>query len=241
MIKKLALGCLGILLSVNTAFALNEKHTAKILETKDAGGYTYIKVDEKGEQYWAAVLKTPVKVGQEITFLEQVWMKNFRSKALDQTFDKIMFAELPQDKSKMMHGHGAHGAKDVHVAHGIKEKDVKQQKKPDVKFNDGIIISKETATKVSISSLYEQKEKFKNKNVIVQGHVIQVSNKVMGNTWVKIYDGKDSIIFRSPNEDEKIAVGDEVKVIGTINTDIDFGHGYKYEVLGVNGKFEILN
>lgn len=63
----------------------------------------------------------------------------------------------------------------------------------------------------------------------------------MGNTWVKIYNGKDAVIFRSPNEDEKVAIGDKVKVIGTINTNVDYGYGFKYEIIGVNGKFKILN
>lgn len=233
MIKKLTLGCFGILLCVNTSFAkLNDSHTAKVLEFKDAGGYTYIKVDEKGKQYWAAIMKSPVKIGQEITFKEQVVMKNFKSKALNKTFEEVMFAEVPKK--------GISGADNVHNIHGKMIKKKQEEVKPDVKFNDGIVISKGDAIKTDISDLYKNKEKYKNKNVEVQGHVLQVSRKVMGNTWVKIYNGKDAVIFRSPNEEEKIDIGDKVKVMGTLNTNIDFGYGYKYEILGVNGKFEVL-
>lgn len=233
MIKKITVGCLGLLLSINTAFALNEQHTAKVLESKSAGGYTYIKVEEKGKQYWAAVMRADIKVGQSVTFKEQIVMKNFKSKALNKTFDEIMFADLPKKK-------GISGADNVHGIHGNMIKKKAAEKKPDVKFNDGIVITKGAATEIDISDLYKNKEKYKNKNVTVKGHVLQVSNKVMGNTWVKIYNGKDSVIFRSPNEDEKITVGDEVKVTGTINTDVDFGYGYKYELLGVNGKFTVM-
>lgn len=232
MIKKLTLGCLGILFSVSTAFALNEPHTVKVLEVKDAGGYTYMKVDEKGEQFWAAINKAPVKVGQTLTIKEQVWMKNFKSKVLDMTFDKVLFADYAKK--------GISGTDNVHNIHGNMIKEKQEEIKPNVKFNEGTYTSDSKPIKADISDLFKNKAEYKNKNVEVQGDVIQVSNKVMGNTWVKIYNGKDAVIFRSPNEDEKISVGDKVKVIGTINTDIDFGYGYKYEILGVNGKFEIL-
>lgn len=232
MIKKITVGCLGLLLSISTAFALNEKHTAKVLESKSAGGYTYLKVEEDGKQYWAAVMRTDIKEGQTVTFSEQVVMKNFKSKALKKTFDEIMFAELPKKK-------GITGSDNIHGIHGNMIKKKAAEQKPDVKFNDGLIIAKGDAVEVDISELYKNKAAYKNKNVTVKGHVLQVSNKVMGNTWIKVYNGKDSVIFRSPNENEKIEIGDEVKVTGTINTDVDFGYGYKYEILGINGKFTV--
>lgn len=233
MIKKLTIACLGVLLSVNSAFALNEEHKVKILETKDAGAYTYIKVSENEEEYWAAISASPIKVGSTITIKEQVWMKNFKSKTLNRTFDKILFADFAKK--------GISGADNVHKIHGNMIKKKQQESfKPDPKFNEGLVISKEEAIKTTITDLFKDKEKYKNKNVEIQADVIQVSNKVKGNTWIKIYDGKDAVIFRSPNEDEKIKVGDNVKVVGTINTDVNYGFGFAYEVIGVNAKFEVL-
>lgn len=234
MIKKITMYCLAAAFFANTAFALNEPHTVKVLEKKDAGGYTYIRVDEKNEIYWAAITKSPIEVGQTITILEQVWMKDFKSNALNKTFDKVLFAEVP----KKMTG----SDKNIHNIHGnmIKKKQ-EELSKPNPKFNEGLVISKETPVKTDISELFKNKDKYKNKNVEITGDVIQVSNKVMGNTWVKIYNGNDAIIFRSPNEDEKVSIGDKVKVLGTINTDVDYGYGFKYEVIGVNGKFEVIN
>jgi len=233
MIKKLSISCLTALIFTNFAFALDEPHHVKILQTKDAGGYTYIKVDEKGDIFWAAIMKTPVKIGETITIKEQVWMKNFKSKTLDKTFDKILFAQL--DKKDLM------SAKNIHNIHGnmIKKKQ-NTQIRPNPKFNEGVIISKDTPIKVDISEIYKNKDKYKNKNVQIIGDVLQVSNKVMGNTWVKIYNGTNAIIFRSSNEDEKVSIADKVEVIGTINTDVDYGYGFKYEIIGVDGKFTIL-
>ncbi|PLY07078.1 MAG: hypothetical protein C0625_07745 [Arcobacter sp.] len=232
MIKKITIACIGTLFSVTTALALNEPHTVKILEVKDAGAYTYIKVNENNQQYWAAIEASPVKIGQTITLKEQVWMKNFKSKTLDKTFDKVLFADFERK--------GISGADNVHKIHGSMIKKKQEILKPDPKFNEGLVISKEKAIKIDISDLYKNKEIYKNKNVELTADVIQVSNKVKGNTWVKIYNGKDAIIFRSPNEDEKVEIGDKVKVIGTINTDVDYGFGFAYEIIGVNGKFEVL-
>ncbi len=234
MFKKLTLGCLSILLSANLAYALNEPHEVKVLESINSGAYTYLKVEEKGEQYWAAIMKTPIKVGSSITIKEQVWMKNFKSKTLDKTFDKILFAMYPKKAIS--------GVDNIHSIHGdMINKKQKQAMKPNPKFNEKVVVAKGSAIKTNISEIFSNKDKFKNKNVEIQGEVLQVSNKVMGNTWVKIYDGKEAVIFRSPNEDEKIAVGNKVKVVGTINTNVDYGFGYAYEVIGVNGKFEVIN
>ncbi|WP_321468543.1 hypothetical protein [Halarcobacter sp.] len=234
MLKKIILSCLTTLFFTNYLFALNEPHTVKVLETKNAGAYTYIKVKENKDNYWVAITKSNIKIGQTITIHEQVWMKNFKSKALNKTFDKILFAQIPNKAIS--------GSNNIHNIHGkmIKKKQ-DNQLKPNPTFNDNLIISNSKPIKTTISNLYTQKEKYKNKNVEIQGDVLQVSNKVMGNTWVKIYNGKDAVKFRSPNEDEKVAIGDKVKVIGTINTNVDYGYGFKYEIIGVNGKFEILN
>lgn len=239
MIKKLTIGCMGLLLAVNTSLASDKAtlisdgiHKATVLETKNAGGYTYMKVEEKGEQYWAAVTSINVKVGDKITLKESTWMNNFKSKTLDKTFEKIMFADVQGQKKAI------HGTSNVHGLHGQMTKKEKVQVKPDF---DKVTISKDSAIKTNISDLYDNKTKYKNKNVEVEGEIIQVSNKVMGNTWIKISNGKDAVIFRSANEDEKLKNGDKVKVIGTLNTDVDYGYGFKYEIIGVNAKFTKVN
>ena len=240
MIKKLTIACVGALLSISTVMASNTatlikdtNHKVKILETTNSGGYTYIKVDENGKQYWAAIPSSKVNVGDTIKIKEQTWMTNFKSKSLDKTFDKIMFADLGQRK-------GISGVKNVHGIHG-QMKNKKTQEKPNPAFNKDLVIAKNSAIKTTISELYNNTAKYKNKNVEVEAKVLQVSNKVMGNTWVKIFDGKEAIIFRSTNENEKLKKDDKVKVIGTLNTDVDYGYGFKYELIGVNAKFTKLN
>ena len=66
--------------------------SGKVVETMDSGGYTYVRVEEKGEKTWVAVPTTKVKVGDAVTFQPGMEMKNFQSKTLNRTFDRIIFS-----------------------------------------------------------------------------------------------------------------------------------------------------
>ena len=68
-------------------------HTATVVETMNSAGYTYIRVEEKGNTFWIALPQTQVKVGEVISFYEQMLMENFTSRSLNRTFDRILFVE----------------------------------------------------------------------------------------------------------------------------------------------------
>jgi len=229
MIKILTIACVGALFMVNTLFASQKLHEGKIVELQNAGIYVYIKLQKQNELIWAAIPKADLKVGDNITLKEELWMKNFKSTALEKTFDKVLFAEINGQKKAI------HGVDNVHGIHG---QNIKKEK-PNPKFAD-ITISKDKAISTSILQIQENPEKFKNKNVSLIGQVVEVSNKVFGNTWIKIQDKSEAIIFRSTNEDEKVIVSDKIRVTGTINTNVDYGYGFKYKIIGVNAKVEKL-
>jgi hypothetical protein len=67
-------------------------HKGKVLETMNAVGYTYVQVEENGQKLWIAVMETKVKPGDIVEFPDSPPMINFKSKALNRTFDKIIFA-----------------------------------------------------------------------------------------------------------------------------------------------------
>jgi hypothetical protein len=64
----------------------------KVLETMNAGGYTYILIDNGGKNVWGAVPSIEVTVGQELELLPGQTMTNFNSKALNKTFDSVIFS-----------------------------------------------------------------------------------------------------------------------------------------------------
>ncbi|QWV92448.1 hypothetical protein KP004_14715 [Geomonas oryzisoli] len=72
--------------------------TGKVTETANAGGYTYICVEKNGTKTWVAVPPMEVKVGEEVALSPGNVMTNFSSKALNRTFDKIIFSNGPAAK-----------------------------------------------------------------------------------------------------------------------------------------------
>lgn len=66
--------------------------TGKVVETMDSGGYTYVRVENKGQKTWVAMPQTKVKVGQTVTLQPGMEMENFESKSLKRKFDRIIFS-----------------------------------------------------------------------------------------------------------------------------------------------------
>ncbi|MBW2735525.1 MAG: hypothetical protein JRH20_24335, partial [Deltaproteobacteria bacterium] len=83
----------------------------KVLETMDAGGYTYVKLDSAKGHIWAAVRKTTIKVGQDVGIANPMLMKKFESKTLKRTFDEIYFGRLRASGGGMGMGHKGMGGK----------------------------------------------------------------------------------------------------------------------------------
>ena len=65
--------------------------TAVVMETMDAGGYTYALVELDGKELWVAGPVTPLMVGETVTLVDTMFMGSFPSKALDRTFDELTF------------------------------------------------------------------------------------------------------------------------------------------------------
>ena len=65
--------------------------TAVVMETMDGGGYTYAQVELDGKEMWVAGPVTPLKVGETVTLVDTMFMGSFPSKALDRTFDELVF------------------------------------------------------------------------------------------------------------------------------------------------------
>ena len=69
--------------------------SGKVVETMDAGRYTYVCLQKDGERTWLAVPKMKVVVGQNMSFKPGIEMVNFQSKILKRNFEKIFFSEGP--------------------------------------------------------------------------------------------------------------------------------------------------
>ncbi|SDJ12229.1 hypothetical protein SAMN04488540_10567 [Ferrimonas sediminum] len=83
-----AILALGLAAGVQAA----EMHKGEVVETMNAGGYTYVQIKEEGKLVWAAAPQTQVKKGDTVEFDEQMNLPSFESKSLKRTFSPIIFA-----------------------------------------------------------------------------------------------------------------------------------------------------
>jgi hypothetical protein len=103
---KLLLFCFTLLLIVGQAQAASSQASTPqdtvaasnltkgtVVETMNAGGYTYLCLENNGQKSWAAIRETPVKVGEEVEIAHGAVMRNFTSKTLGRTFDAIIFSQ----------------------------------------------------------------------------------------------------------------------------------------------------
>lgn len=66
--------------------------SGKIVETMNAGGYTFLLIEKNGTKTWVAIPETKVTVGQEVTSQPGMEMKDYYVKSLDRKFESIYFA-----------------------------------------------------------------------------------------------------------------------------------------------------
>jgi len=192
-------------------------HTATVTETMDAGGYTYMKVAEGKDAYWVAVQATPVRVGAQVTFAEQMWMPDFKSRSLNRTFDRILFASM------------ARAPGGTAAAETVKPASAPKQVLP--KAEGGY----------SVAEVFANRQTLKGKTVRVRGKITKISRQIMKRNWIHVEDGtggamSDDLVFTT-TQPLTVKAGDIVVAEGKAETDKDFGYGYFYPVIIEESRF----
>jgi hypothetical protein len=233
--------------------------SGKVLETMDGGGYTYILLKSTSEQIWVALPLMKVVVGQELSLVPGFEMKNFVSKGLNRTFDKVVFSAglasnqgvtLSPQALKMIHqGASPEGSKQANV-----NQSVTGSPKVDGKIDTTVSVKKATVdikaasrnVKVArakgrnaytIAELYAKRKMLEKKPVVVRGTVVKVTPQIMKRTWIHIQDGSGSAknktndLILTTTDKNLPNAGDVVTVKGTLYNRIDFGSGYRYELI----------
>lgn len=217
--KSHRLYALFLLLFSSAVFANTDTLTATVISAHVAGNYVYIQTDGKDKEEWLATTKVSVKEGDQIEYVYGQVMTNFPSKALDRTFDRILFVSrlhvvggdstTPTDA---LRNNPAPHPKIISVRAGELEK-----------LDDG----------KTVAEVLQDADKLNGQTIRMRAKVIKISRKVMGKNWVTLKDGSGS----TPN-DKLIATtqqdaepGDIVVVEGTARTHVDLGSGYSYPIV----------
>lgn len=202
-------------------------HKITVTEHMNAAGYTYIKADDNGKQYWIAVTEMPVEKGDVFYFSKAIEMKNFTSKTLNKKFDSILFVD---DISKKPNVEAPSTPKIMGSPH---------QTTPPVAT--GSLNVEPLKDGNTIASIYKNKADLKNKVIKVRGVITKYNANIMNRNWIHIQDGSsfgnhaDITVTTS----QPAAVGETIVVQGRLTTDKDFGAGYRYDAIIENAKITV--
>lgn len=192
-----------------------EKIYGKVIETLDAGSYTYVHVDSGEEKYWAATPTVSLKTGSMVAFIPASPMNNFSSNTLDRTFDVVYFVERIITDQTDAHGAstGTNPNASTKSAESIDVDDIKK-----------------AANGITINETLTEKQKLAGETIQVRGMVVKYTPKVMGKNWIHIRDSSSDTDLVVTTSDQ-VQKGDVVLVSGKLQLDRDFGYGYVYDVL----------
>jgi hypothetical protein len=208
-----------------------------VLQTMEAGGYTYAEIEGADGTFWAAGPVTELAAGDEVVVDAGMAMKGFHSESLDRTFEVIYFTggfggqDAPAHASGgqsmpagMMgqKGNMGHGA-DMPAGHPP----VDEGAELDL---SGIAPAEGGKT---VAQVWAEHQDLDGQQVTVRGRVVKASANIMGKNWLHLRDGTgaEGTNDLTITSDGYASVGDLVTITGTVTTDRDFGMGYQYDVL----------
>ncbi len=189
--------------------ASDDEISGAVVETMDAGGYTYALLDRAGTRVWVAGPETKLAVGETLDKLTGSLMTSFHSTTLDRTFERIYFVAA----------YTSHAA--THAA-----------PPPAASSAPAVPMSALAAAKgdTSIADVIAGKDALAGKPVVVRGKVIKLNDGIMDRNWIHLSDGRGTGDLLVTTHDTA-KLGDIVVARGTVATHQDFGAGYKYDVM----------
>lgn len=210
----------------NEASVTNGANKIEVVEHMNGGGYTFLKGERNGSEFWVAVREMPVENGEVYYYSDAMEMNNFESKSLNKTFASILFVN---EISKTNAGIGREtvmpgmaSSSDGHTKPVVEpESDIKV-----TPLSDGMTVEMINKDKASLDG----------KTVKVRGVVTKYNAGIMNRNWIHIQDGTSygEGIDLTVTSDQPTKVGETIVIEGTIATDKDFGAGYFYDIIVEN-------
>lgn len=200
--------------------------TAKVLETMDAGGYTYARLDVGGKEQWYAVQQCVLHQGDAVKVpANAMAMHDFESKTLNRKFDTIYFAQALEPA-------GASSAPAAHAAAKTPPAAAPQTEVKDIAKAEG---------GVTVAEIWAKGAAGAGEEVTLRGKVVKYNGGILGKNWLHVRDGSgaegSNDITVTTSDEAK--VGDIVLVKGKVQKDRDFGAGYSYALLLEDAKVTV--
>lgn len=190
-------------------------HEVTVEEKLDTDKYSYLRVKENDEEYWIAISKRDVEIGETYIFTGGIIKKNFQSREYNRIFETLYLVSDFRDS-----GGGDDSAIDQAFANA----------------QGGMIVEppKEVtpaAGAVRISDLVKNLQKYEGKSVKVTGKVMKINPMIMGRNWVHLQDGSGKDLELTVTTTDQVQTGSIVTLEGVFALNKDFGAGYRYDYI----------
>lgn len=177
-----------------------------VVESLSAASYSYLRLSTDAGEQWVAVPNTEIPVGTHVTVLDPLEMTNFESKALERTFERVLFGTLM--------GEADQGRPTAHV---------------DATADSGAVDAG------TIAAIYADRASWENERITVTGEVVKFTPDVMDRNWIHLRDGSGSEEAKDNDltftTSERVTVGATVTMTGVLRLEKDFGAGYSYALI----------
>lgn len=176
--------------------------------------YTYIRASEGSQEFWVAVAKQDIKVGNTYYFQRALLKQNFPSQEFNRVFETLYLVSDLREQPL--------GAAMPAEAGGL------PQAPASVELTEAI---PPTPGATKLSDLFANTSKYNGKKIKVTGKCVKVNPMIMGRNWIHLQDGSGKNLDLTITTMENIPLGAIITLEGTIALNKDFGAGYKYDVI----------
>jgi len=205
--------------------------SGKIIETMDAGNYTYIHVQGAEKTVWAATEKFAARVGDNVIVPEGMLMKNFTSPTLEKTFSEIYFVDRVFPSNGESHDHGKEVHADVQMEDDDEDSSVDDAIQKKTARNDDTITP--PAGGITVGELHSRRKELHGQIVTVRGKVTKVSENIMGKNWIHMKDGtgEGATSDLTITSTGTFRPGLVFTVKGRVDSDVSMGTNYRLPLI----------
>jgi hypothetical protein len=195
----------------------------RVIETINAAGYTYLRVESGSGKVWAAAPEMPIKPGDHVVVSGAMPMANFHSKTLNRSFDVMYFSGSVIVNGKTPPASGA--ASPLPAGHPP----TAAKDSPSLDLAD----IKRAPNGKTVAEIYAAGAALAGKPVKLRGRVVKYNGGILGRNWLHVRDGSgaDGTNDLTVTSKGTAKVGDLVLVEGLLAANRDFGAGYKYGLI----------
>ena len=209
----------------------------KVLESLTGAGYTYLLIEGEQEKVWVAIPEGRVEVGQEVAVKAGMVMTSFESKALERTFDRIIFSPGLESAGGAVEGGTPkmHGHLDAPMDDAALEALSGGSSRAVVPADELTIEKAKGENAKTVGECFAQAGELDSQTVRIKGKVVKFSPMIMGKNWLHLQDGTGDAMKNTHDlvvtTLDEPAKGSVVVVEGVLHKDKDFGAGYRYAVI----------